>query len=122
MKRVILFLSPEIGTLWLKSEATCAAYWNRREQTKQTIQGHWISTGDKFYQDEDGYYRFAGRALEVESVLLEHEAWPRSRWWRIKIKDGLTKPVAWVVLRPGYEGSPDLVSTLLELVIARLPS
>jgi benzoate-CoA ligase len=125
----------EIGTLWLKSEATCAAYWNRREQTKQTIQGHWISTGDKFYQDEDGFYWFAGRAddmlkvsgvwvrpLEIESVLLEHEAVAEVAVVAHQDKDGLTKPVAWVVLRPGYEESPDLVSTLLEFVIARLPS
>jgi benzoate-CoA ligase len=118
----------EIRTLWLRSEATRAAHWNRREQTKKTIQGDWTSTGDKFYHDEDGYYWFAGRAddmlkvsgvwvrpLEIESVLLEHEAVAEVAVVAHQDKDGLTKPVAWVVLRPGYEGSPDLVSTLLEL-------
>jgi benzoate-CoA ligase len=125
----------EIGTLWLKSDAACAAYWNRHERTKQTINGHWISTSDKFFQDEDGYYWFAGRAddmlkvsgvwvspSEIESVLLEHEAVAEVAVVAHQDKDGLSKPVAWVVLRAGYVGSSDLVSTLLEFVIGRLPS
>jgi benzoate-CoA ligase family protein len=125
----------EIGTLWLKSDATCAAYWNRRERTKHTIKGEWISTGDKFYQDEDGYCWLAGRAddmlkvsgvwvspSEIESVLLEHEAVAEVAVVAHQDKDGLNKPVAWVVLRAGYAGSPDLASTLLEFVVARLPS
>ena len=28
-------------------DSTCAFYWNRHEQTKDTISGHWIRTGDK---------------------------------------------------------------------------
>jgi benzoate-CoA ligase len=127
--------SGEMGTLWLKSYAICAAYWNRREQTKQTMQGNWISTGDRFYQDQDGYYWFAGRAddmlkvsgvwvrpLEVESVLLEHDAVAEVAVVAHQDKDGLPKPVAWVVLRAGYVESPDLVSALLDFVVARLPS
>jgi benzoate-CoA ligase family protein len=125
----------EIGNLWLKSDATCAAYWNRHEQTKQIIEGEWIATGDKFYQDRDGYYWFAGRAddmlkvsgvwvcpSEIENVLLEHDAVAEVAVVAHQDKDGLNKPVAWVVLRAGYVGSPDLVTVLLEFVIARLPS
>jgi benzoate-CoA ligase len=125
----------EIGTLWLKSDAACVAYWNDHERTKQTLKGHWMSTNDKFYQDEGGYYWFAGRAddmlkvsgvwvspSEIESELLEHEAVAEVAVIAHKDKDGLTKPVAWVVLRAGYVGSPDLASVLLEFVIARLPS
>src|SRR5258707_2031722 len=55
----------EIGNLWVKSEAVCAAYWNRHEETKQTIQGNWISTGDKFDQDSDVYYWFVGPADDM---------------------------------------------------------
>jgi benzoate-CoA ligase len=125
----------EIGNLWLKSDATCAAYWNRHEQTKQIIEGEWISTGDKFYQDREGYYWFAGRAddmlkvsgvwvcpSEIENVLLEHDAVAEAAVVAHQDKDGLNKPVAWVVLRAGYVGGPDLVTTLLEFVVARLPS
>ena len=125
----------EIGNLWLKSESTCAGYWNRHERTRQTIKGEWISTGDKFYQDQDGYYWFAGRAddmfkvsgvwvcpSEIESVLLEHDAVAEVAVVAYEDKDGLNKPVAWVALRAGYVGGPFLASALLEFVIARLPS
>jgi benzoate-CoA ligase family protein len=125
----------DIGNLWLKSESTCTGYWNRHERTKQTIKGEWISTGDKFYQDQDGYYWFAGRAddmfkvsgvwvcpSEIESVLLEHDAVAEVAVVAYEDKDGLNKPVAWVALRAGYVGGPFLASSLLEFVIARLPS
>jgi len=125
----------EVGTLWVKSDAVCACYWNRHEQTKQIIKGHWISTGDRYHQDKDGYYWFAGRSddmfkvsgvwvspSEIESVLLEHEAVAEVGVVEHKDKDSLTKPVAFVVLRPGFVEGPDLVSALLNFVIARLPT
>jgi benzoate-CoA ligase len=46
----------EIGNLLVKSDSTCAYYWNQHQKTKDTIEGHWIRTGDKYYQDEDGYF------------------------------------------------------------------
>lgn len=124
----------EIGNLWVKSEATCAAYWNRHGKTKQTIQGHWISTGDKFHQDADGYYWFDGRAddmlkasgvwvspSEIESVLTEHSAVAEVAVVANKDKDGLTKPVAWVVLKTGFIGDEKLACDLQEFVVSRLP-
>jgi benzoate-CoA ligase len=38
-----------------------------------------------------------------------------------KDKDGLTKPVAWVVLKPGFVGHEALARDLREFVVARLP-
>jgi benzoate-CoA ligase len=124
----------EIGNLWVKSESACAAYWNRHERTKQTIQGNWICTGDKFHQDSDGYYWFDGRAddmlkvsgawvspSEIESVLVEHAAVAEAAVVANKDKNGLTKPVAWVVLRAGFVGSAELASSLQEFVVSRLP-
>jgi benzoate-CoA ligase family protein len=124
----------EIGNLWVKSDAACAAYWNRHERTKQTIQGHWICTGDKFHQDVDGYYWFDGRAddmlkvsgawvspSEIESVLVEHAAVAEVAVVANKDKNGLTKPVAWVVLRAGLVGNAELASSLQEFVVSRLP-
>jgi len=124
----------EIGNLWVKSEAVCAAYWNCHEKTKQTIQGNWTCTGDKFHQDGDGYYWFDGRAddmlkvsgawvspSEIESVLVEHEAVAEAAVVANKNKDGLTKPVAWVVLRAGFAGDAELASSLQEFVVSRLP-
>jgi benzoate-CoA ligase len=125
----------EIGTLWVNSDAACAAYWNRHEKTKQTIKGCWISTGDKFHKDSDGYYWFDGRAddmlkvsgvwvspSEIENVLIEHSAVAEVAVVANKDKDGLPKPVAWVVLRAGFIGDAELVSSLQEFVVSRLPN
>ena len=125
----------EIGNLWIKSDSVCTAYWNRHEKTKQTIRGHWISTGDKFHQDSDGYYWFDGRAddmfkvsgawvspSEIESVLTEHAAVAEVAVVANKDQDGLTKPVAWVVLKAGFVGNAKLASTLQEFVVSRLPN
>ena len=124
----------EIGTLWLKSDAACAAYWNRHDRSKQTIQGDWLCTGDQFYQDPDGYFWFAGRTddmlkvsgvwvspSEIETVLMEHEGVLEVAVVAYQDKDGLTKPVAWVVLREGFAGNEEMVSALLQFVTTRLP-
>ena len=124
----------EIGNLWLKSEAVCAGYWNRHQRSKQTIHGEWLSTGDKFYQDKDGYYWFAGRAddmlkvsgvwvspSEIENVLAEHEAVAELAVVAQQDKDGLTKPVAWVVVKKDFTAGPELAQSLLDFVVARLP-
>jgi acyl-coenzyme A synthetase/AMP-(fatty) acid ligase len=75
----------EIGNLLVKADLTCACYWNQHQKTKDTIEGHWIRTGDKYYQDEDGYFWWAGRAddmlkvsgvwvspVEIERALIEN--------------------------------------------------
>ena len=124
----------EIGNLWLNSDAVCSAYWNRHDGTKHTIQGHWIATGDKFFQDRDGFYWFAGRSDdmlkvsgvwvspgEIENVLLQHAAVAEVAVVGHPDKDGLTKPVAWIVLRDGFTGTPELASTLLDFVLTTLP-
>ena len=36
----------ELGDLVVRGDSTCASYWNRHEQTKDTISGHWIRTGE----------------------------------------------------------------------------
>jgi benzoate-CoA ligase len=125
----------ESGNLWIKSDSVCAAYWNRHHRTKQTIEGHWISTGDKFHQDGDGYYWFDGRTddmlkvsgawvspSEIENVLMEHAAVAEAAVVANKDKDGLTKPVAWVVLKAGFIGNSELASSLQEFVVSRLPN
>src|ERR1700730_783276 len=77
----------EIGNLLVKADSTCACYWNQHEKTKDTTDGTWIRTGDKYYQDDGGYFWYAGRTddmlkvsgvwvspIEIERVLSEHPA------------------------------------------------
>ncbi|HWW87360.1 MAG TPA: benzoate-CoA ligase family protein, partial [Vicinamibacterales bacterium] len=58
----------EIGNLWIKGDSVCSGYWNQHEKTKNTIEGQWIRTGDKYSQDEDGFFWYAGRSDDMLKV------------------------------------------------------
>jgi benzoate-CoA ligase family protein len=117
--------SGDIGNLLVKGESTCAYYWNQHEKTKQTIKGEWIVTGDKYYQDDDGFYWYAGRAddmlkvggiwvspIEVENTLIQHAAVLEVAVVGHEDDDGLIKPKAFVVLNEGCTASPALQDEL----------
>jgi benzoate-CoA ligase len=101
-----------VGNLLIKGDSICSAYWNQHEKTKETIQGHWLRTGDKYYRDEDGYYWYVGRnddmmkvkglwvsPVEVESVLIEHPAVQEAAVIGYSDPNQLVKPAAYVVLK-----------------------
>jgi 4-hydroxybenzoate-CoA ligase len=123
----------EMGNLLIKGDSTCAYYWNQHEKTKQTIQGEWIRTGDKYYCDGDGYYYYGGRTddmlkaggiwvspIEIESVLIDHEAVQECAVVGRDDGDGLSKPFAYVVLRAEISGTPELATALQSFVRERL--
>lgn len=123
----------EVGSLLVKGDSTCALYWNRHEQTKNTIEGHWIRTGDHYYQDGDGYYWFAGRSddmlkvggmwvspAELEHTLLEHPAVLACGVVGRADHDGLVKPLAYIVPRDGVETTPQLALELQQFARSRL--
>ncbi len=124
----------EIGNLLVKSDSTCSHYWNQHEKSKNTIEGHWIRTGDKYCQDADGYFWYAGRSddmlkcsgawvspIEIESVLVEHPAVQEAAVIGREDHDQLLKPAAYVILRSGTPSTPNLARELQEFVISRLP-
>jgi benzoate-CoA ligase len=124
----------EIGNLLIKSDSTCSHYWNQHEKSKSTIEGHWIRTGDKYYQDADGYFWYAGRSddmlkcsgvwlspIEIEAVLIEHPAVQEAAVIGRKDEDELLKPAAYVLLKNGSTGTADLGRELQEFVLSRLP-
>jgi benzoate-CoA ligase family protein len=126
-------LPGDIGNLWIRGDSICAGYWNQHEKTKSTIEGHWIRTGDKYTLDVDGYYWYAGRTddmlkvgglwvspVEVESALVAHEAVLECGVVGHEDHDGLVKPMAFVVLRDGVAGSPELAKELQQVVRDRL--
>jgi benzoate-CoA ligase len=123
----------DIGDLLVRGDSTCAFYWNRHEQTKNTIVGHWIRTGDKYRQDEDGFFWFAGRSddmlkvggiwvspAEVEHVMLEHPAVEACGVTGREDRDGLIKPMAHVVARAGVEPGVELATELQQFARTRL--
>ncbi|MGB9465853.1 MAG: benzoate-CoA ligase family protein [Candidatus Acidiferrum sp.] len=119
----------EIGDLLIKGDSTCSGYWNKHEKTKETFVGDWFRTGDKFYQDEEGYFWYAGRSndvfkvhglwlspAEVESALITHPAVREAAVVARVDADGLTKAAAYVVLSPEALPSAQLASELQEMV------
>lgn len=126
--------SGEMGDLIIRTDAACAGYWNQHEKTKDTISGHWMRTGDRYYQDADGYFWYAGRSddmlkvsgtwvspVEIENQLLEHPEVQEAAVVGRKDEDGLVKTVACVVLRDGRPGTAETASELQRFVLERLP-
>jgi benzoate-CoA ligase family protein len=123
----------EIGNLWIKGDSVCACYWNQHEKTHYTIQGGWLRTGDKYTQDEDGFYWYSGRTddmlkvggqwvspTEVESALIAHADVRECAVVGREDRDGLTKPLAFVVLQSGIEGTASCAAQLQEFVTTTL--
>lgn len=123
----------EIGNLLVKSDATCSGYWNQHEKSKAVFEGAWFRTGDKYYQDEDGYFWYAGRSddlfkvngrwlspAEVESALIAHPAVQEAAVVARDDERGLTKPAAYVVVGPEAQPDEALRGELQEWVAQRI--
>jgi benzoate-CoA ligase len=122
-----------VGNLLIKGDSTCAYYWNKHERSKDTIEGHWIRTGDKFSRDADGYYWYAGRAddmlkvggiwvspVEIENTLVEHPGVQEAGVIGRRDADDLEKPMAYVVLAAGQQPSPELARELQDFVRSKI--
>ena len=102
----------EMGELQVRGPTSAMMYWNNREQSRTTFLGDWTRSGDKYVEDDDGYFVYCGRRddmlkvsgmyvspFEVEGVLQSHPdvleaavvGWPDD--------DRLIKPKAFVVLK-----------------------
>jgi benzoate-CoA ligase family protein len=123
----------EVGNLWISGDSVCAGYWNQHEKTRETLQGTWLKTGDKYHCDADGYYWYAGRSddmlkvggqwvspIEVENAMLLHTDVQECAVVGYDDRDGLTKPMAFVVLRSGVAGTPERAAALEEFVRSQI--
>lgn len=123
----------EIGILLVKGDSAAAYYWNKHEKSRQTMIGHWINTGDKYYRDAEGYFYCAGRSddmlkvggiwvspTEVESCLIQHPAVLECAVVGAPDEDDLIKPMAFVVLNRNHHPSPEMENELKDFVKASL--
>jgi benzoate-CoA ligase family protein len=123
----------EMGELQVRGPTSAIMYWNNREQSRATFLGEWTRSGDKYVEDEDGYFVYCGRRddmlkvsgmyvspFEVEAVLQSHPdvleaavvGWPDV--------DTLVKPKAFVVLKSPDKASDDLARKLQDYCRAKL--
>lgn len=108
-------------------------YWRNPQATADKFIGDWMKTGDQAVQDADGYVRFVGRdddvitssgyrigPGEIEDCLLRHEAVSLAAV--VGKPDALRTEIvkAFVVLKPGRTGTPELAAELQAFVRRRL--
>lgn len=123
----------EMGNLMIKGDSLAPYYWNKHEKSKETFQGEWMNTGDKYYVDPEGYYTYVGRGddmikaggiwvspLEVENTIMEHHAVLECGVIGAVDNDNLVKPKAFVVLKEGVEASEELTKELKQHVKERI--
>ena len=115
----------EIGDLLVNGPTSAAYYWNSRDRCRETFLGPWTRTGDKYFVDEDGYYVYCGRSddmlkvsgmyvspAEVEAALIAHEHVLEAAVVGAPDEDGLIRPKAFVVAKPGVAADKHLVHAL----------
>jgi benzoate-CoA ligase len=123
----------ELGELQISGPSAALMYWNQRERTKNTFQGPWTRSGDKYSFDEDGYYTYGGRSddmlkvggiyvspVEVEAALITHDAVLEAAVVGVEDEQKLVKPKAYVVLKAGHRPDEKLTVELQKHVKDRL--
>jgi benzoate-CoA ligase len=124
----------EIGDLLVDGPTSAAGYWLDREKSRATFLGNWTRTGDKYYEDADGYFVYCGRSddmlkvngmwvspAEVEAALIEHPAVLEAAVVGAPDADGLVKAKAFVVARSGCPAGDELAGLLAAHAGSRLP-
>ena len=115
----------EMGELQVRGPTSAMMYWNNREQSRITFLGEWTRSGDKYIEDDDGYFVYCGRRddmlkvsgmyvspFEVEGALQSNPevleaavvGWPDD--------DRLIKPKAFVVLKSPEKACAALAQAL----------
>jgi long-chain acyl-CoA synthetase len=77
----------EVGEIVIRGHNVMKGYWNRAEETRETIRDGWLHTGDMGKVDEDGYFFIVDRKKdliirggynvyprEIEEIFYEHPA------------------------------------------------
>jgi len=108
----------EIGELVIRGPQVMKGYWNRPEETAQTLRDGWLYTGDIARMDEDGYFYIVDRKKdmiltggfnvyprEVEEVLYAHPAVLEAAVVGVPDPYRGEAVKAYVVLRPGAQAS-----------------
>ncbi len=104
----------ETGDLFVKGPSAALMYWSNRAKSRDTFQGEWTKSGDKYVRNSNGTYTYSGRSddmlkvsgiyvspFEVESTLMQHPAVLEAAVIGVLDRDGLTKTKAYVVLKSG---------------------
>lgn len=106
----------EVGELLVRGPSSADGYWNQRNKSQSTFQGHWTRTGDKYTKDDNGRFVYSGRTddmfkvsgiwvspFEVEQALIEFPGVLEAAVVSKADEKDLIKPAAFVVMKEGVE-------------------
>jgi benzoate-CoA ligase len=123
----------ETGDLLIKGESITGGYWCNIEENQRKFYGQWMHTGDKYYQDDEGYFWYAGRSddmlkvggiwvspIEIESLLFQHDKVLEVAVIGKKKENNLVYPKAYIVLKDGVSPSEELSQELKDYVKTNL--
>jgi len=123
----------EMGELYVRGPTSAVMYWNNREKSRDTFRGEWTRCGDKYIEDEDGFYVCCGRAddmlkvsgmyvspFEVEAALSSHPEVLEAAVVGWFDEQRLVKPKAFVVLKMPDTATEELIGALQEHVKQKL--
>lgn len=117
----------ETGDLYIKGPSAALMYWGNRDKSRDTFQGAWTKSGDKYVRNADGTFTYSGRSddmlkvsgiyvspFEVEATLIQHPAILEAAVIGVADAQGLTKTKAYVVLKAGQQVSEDELKTFVK--------
>ena len=121
----------EPGDLYIQGPSAALMYWNNREKTRDTFQGAWTKSGDKYVKNADGSFTYSGRSddmlkvsgiyvspFEVEATLVQHSAVLEAAVIGKEDAEGLTKTKAFVVLKAGHSATEEELKAFVKGLLA----
>jgi len=103
-----------VGEVCIKGPQVMQGYWNKPEETKNTLRDGWVYTGDIGREDEDGYFYIVDRKKDMliykgynvyprdlEELMAKHPAVQQCAVVGKKDLEAGEIPVAFVVLKQG---------------------
>jgi acyl-CoA synthetase (AMP-forming)/AMP-acid ligase II len=122
----------EVGELLAFGPQVMGGYWNRPEDTAETLTGDgWIRTGDIVSMDEEGYVTILDRKkemikykgyqiapAELEALLMEHPAVRDSAVIPKRDDEAGEIPKAFILLHPDQKASPEELMRFVEERVA----
>ena len=121
------------GDLFVQGKSVGSHYWRKPEASAKAMRGEWFFTGDRYYQDEQGFFFYDGRSddmlkvgglwvspIEVENTLIEHPAVLESAVVAARDAAGLIKPKAYIVVQKGIDESTQLAEKLQDFVKSKI--
>mgnify|MGYP003490352562 FL=1 len=121
----------EIGELWIKGDCVMQGYYNRPEETAETIVDGWFKTGDIGYVDADDYVFIVDRKKdliiqkgmniyprEIEEFLYTHDKINAAAVVGVKDIEANETPVAYLELKEGITATEKEIKDFLKPLLA----